>query len=285
MIIVFGAMYFHQVFNLSGEDAQPALSSLHSIAHRHITQPFGGAASNQAFCANRMGVKTAIVGSVADDFDGTRIVTRLKRFGVMTSGVAARDHTFRTDHITGAQTFIMSSDHSIDKAYTSYGVNSKTSDDQVPDELLNTKHMLLTQSELPNDSTDRLIQRAKASGMRTIHTNYEGLPSHNKNITAKPDILISGSAKAKTIQITDKSDSSVINFPHMSPYIFDSFCGTFTSAYYTFEDIQTATEFGSVAAGLTIRHKDMFAYYQHDINDVHDNTYGQNKQADQTPAE
>jgi sugar/nucleoside kinase (ribokinase family) len=267
MIIVFGALYFHQVYK--PENQKNESHSHQVIARDHVTMPFGGSAANQAFCAHRMGSKTAIVGSVADDFDGTRILTRLKRYGVMTSGVAARAHNADTEDVTGIQTFIMPDDYTIEKSYTSYGANKKTTDDQVPDELLLEKNLVLTQSELPTHATERIVQRATSQNVTTIHTLYDGIPHNTEMLSVTPAIMISGLAESKSIKIEEKEESKLIVMPHLSPYIFDTFCGTFASAYDTYADTDIAINYAMSAAELTIKHKKINAYFQHDINNLY----------------
>jgi len=126
----------------------------------YISRP-GGKGANQAIGAAKMGVRTAIVGQVGDDSFGRRSVKNLKAQGIWSSGVGISDRP------TGCSTIAVN--HNGDNfVITAPGANLDTSEDQVPNEILSDKNILLVQLEIRPEETFAVLKRAKANGATTI---------------------------------------------------------------------------------------------------------------------
>ena len=156
MIIVFGSINMDMVLSV-GKFPQPGETVLSPAYEMQA----GGKGANQALAAVRTGAKVALVGRVGDDGMGLRILNGLRRDGVMTSGVA------QSGFPTGLAVVV------IDKAGESQviaatGANIDATNDQVPDEILIPKNMLLMQMETPMAENMALLERAEKGGITTI---------------------------------------------------------------------------------------------------------------------
>ncbi|HEY8190184.1 MAG TPA: ribokinase [Micavibrio sp.] len=121
----------------------------------------GGKGANQALAAARMGARVALVGCAGDDGYSRHILDAIRRQGVITSGVA------QSDRPTGCA-FILQEDGGQNRIIVAAGANSDATADQVPDEILRSGSMVLTQMELPADEVFLLIRRAHARGVKII---------------------------------------------------------------------------------------------------------------------
>lgn len=122
----------------------------------------GGKGANQALAAARTGAKVAMVGRIGDDGMGLRVINSLRRAGVLTSGVALSE-----EHPTGLAV-VLHDEEGESQIIVSPGANIETIADQVPDEILLPKNMLLMQTETPAQENWLLLERAKANGTTTI---------------------------------------------------------------------------------------------------------------------
>lgn len=122
----------------------------------------GGRGANQALAAARSGAKVALIGKTGDDDYSKRILEKIRRDGVVTSGVgrSEKNHT-GTDVICKDK-----------KGETlkikSLAANNEAAAEQVPDEILDENTLILVQTDLPLRETTELLQKAKAQGARTI---------------------------------------------------------------------------------------------------------------------
>ncbi len=130
----------------------------------------GGKGANQSLAALRSGAKVALVGRAGDDAMGTRILTGLRREGVMTSGVAISDA-----YPTGCA-FIMRDMKGGNRIVVASGANAEVTADQIPDDILGADNLLLMQMELPPEQTWALLARARACGAMTILNLAPALP-------------------------------------------------------------------------------------------------------------
>ncbi len=149
----------------------------------------GGKGANQALAALRGGAKVALVGRAGEDAMGTRIVTGLRREGVMTSGVAQTE-----DHPTGCA-FIMRDSRGENRIIVAAGANAEATADQVPDEVLGPGNILLLQMELPSEQVWLLLARARACGATTILNLAPALPLP-REVLPDIDILILNQVEA-----------------------------------------------------------------------------------------
>lgn len=157
MIVVFGAINMDVNFRVKNlpEPGETVLSP-------DYTMTPGGKGANQALAAARMGAKTAIVGKVGDDGNGNRILMNLRRNEVMTSGVA------RSESLPTGMAMVTRDSNKQKQIIVGLGANADITADQVPDEILTDRHMLLTQMEVPVEENFTLMQRAKENGATVI---------------------------------------------------------------------------------------------------------------------
>lgn len=122
----------------------------------------GGKGGNQAIACSRSGVKTAMVGQVGDDGFGTRLLNTLKRDEVLASGVARHE-----SEPTG-MAFITVEPDGENRIIVAKGANNETTGDQVPDDILHPKNVVLMQMEINAAENWDVIHRAKKAGGKTI---------------------------------------------------------------------------------------------------------------------
>lgn len=121
----------------------------------------GGKGGNQALAACRTGEKVALVGRTGDDGPGLRIVTGLRRDGVITSGVA------KSESPTG-MAVVITDKSGESQVIVAAGANFDVRNDQVPDEILIPGNIVLMQTETPPQENWALLQRAKDGGAMTM---------------------------------------------------------------------------------------------------------------------
>lgn len=158
MIIVFGSIYMNLDMTVKrfpdyGEVTQSGT----------YTMLPGGKAANQSLASARAGVtKTALVGRVGDDGPGLRILQKLKRNGVMTSGVAKC-----VEFPTGIATIIHEKTGGTRKLLA-LGANSLINADQAPSDIFRTGNILLTQLECPLDQNAIVMKAAHDKGAKVV---------------------------------------------------------------------------------------------------------------------
>lgn len=156
MIIVFGSIHMdmHLPVDRFPVPGETVLSS-------HYDQYAGGKGANQALAAARVGVRVALVGRVGDDGMGMRMLAGLRRSGVNTSGVAQSPLPTGLAVVIGDRT-------GENQVIVSVGANADIRDDQIPDEILTPKNMLLLQMETPPAENWKILERAKKRGVKTM---------------------------------------------------------------------------------------------------------------------
>ncbi len=157
MIIVFGPVSMEQHMNLPQMPDGPS-----PVFNDDYRLNAGGKGANQALAAARTGAKVALVGKTGDDDFSKRILEKIRRDGVMTSGVARSE-----DLHTGLDILCKLPGNEI-KIIKSRGANAEAAADQVPDEILNEDSYLLLQTELSATENTTLLERAKAQGVTTV---------------------------------------------------------------------------------------------------------------------
>ncbi|MCK5658482.1 MAG: ribokinase [Alphaproteobacteria bacterium] len=126
----------------------------------YLSSP-GGKGANQAVAAARVGAKVAMVGKVGDDSFGRRCVSNLKHQSILTSGIGISDRP------TGCATIAVDA-HGENFCIVASGANLEVTSDQVPDEILTAKNIVLAQMEVLMKETFSVLSRARARGVVTI---------------------------------------------------------------------------------------------------------------------
>ena len=157
MLIIFGAiaMELHVPVNQFPSVGEQA------VAYDY-TLNAGGKAANQAYAATRSGAKVALIGKTGVDDYAKRIINKVRREGVITSGVGKSD-----DNHTGLEIICKNNEHEM-QIIVSPGANSEATSDQIPDEILKEDSIVLTQTDLDLVQNLDLLQRAKEQGATTI---------------------------------------------------------------------------------------------------------------------
>ncbi len=151
----------------------------------------GGKGANQALAAARSGAKVAMIGRVGDDGMGARILNNLRRAGVMTSGVA------QSDQATGCAV-IARDDQGENQILVALGANADVIHDQIPDDILGKRNMVVMQNEILPEQNWKIIERASELGATTI-LNLAPAIYIPEDILKKLDYLIVNQIEARQI--------------------------------------------------------------------------------------
>lgn len=133
----------------------------------------------------------ALVGKISDDEMSSHILTKIRRDGVMTSGVG-QSRLPTSTHV------IVQDPSRRELNIFAPGPNNEASHEQVPDEILNPKALVLLQTELPAAENARLLERAKARGARTV-LNLSPSIEMTKKTLSNVDYLIVNHEEAKKL--------------------------------------------------------------------------------------
>ncbi len=174
MLIVVGSIYSEQKFRTlsplspgTGNEASEAMT-IH-----------GGKALAQSLAAARWEVRTALVSRTGSDPSSQQVVTRVRRLGVMTSGIV------ESDLPTGCRIAITDQEGAKTTLHFA-GANAEVSSAQVPEEILVPGNILLLQTELPAAVNLELLEKAKAGNAATMLD----LSEINASIPAKKDLVL-----------------------------------------------------------------------------------------------
>lgn len=121
----------------------------------------GGKGANQALAAARSGAKVAMIGRVGDDGMGARVLNNLRRAGVMTSGIA------QSEQDTGCAVIARDAEGE-NQIIVALGANSDVVHDQIPDDILGKRNMVMMQNEILPEENWKIIDRASKLGATTI---------------------------------------------------------------------------------------------------------------------
>lgn len=187
MLIVFGSIAMTLTM---GVDTLP------DINERLVASSFavgaGGKGANQALAAARAGAgKVAIIGKISDDEFSSHILTKIRRDGVMTSGVGQSDLPTAT-HV------IAQDSRGRTMEIVNPGANVETSHTQVPDDILNDKALVLVQTDLAEAENDELLARAKVGGTKTV-MNLSPSIKMSKRMLKNIDYLIANHEEARKL--------------------------------------------------------------------------------------
>jgi len=156
MIVVFGSINIDQVYQMT---ALPVGGET-VLADGYIQVP-GGKGANQALAARRAGADVHMAGCVGADANADPALALLRNDGVGLDAVVA------TDRPTGCASIWVAADAE-NSIVVSSGANKAAISEQVPQDFLNKKDILLLQMEIPAQENWRLLARARAEGMTTL---------------------------------------------------------------------------------------------------------------------
>ena len=156
MIIVFGSINM-DIFMSVKHFPQPGETV---TAPAYEMSP-GGKGANQALAAARSGAKVAMIGRVGNDGMGARVLNNLRRAGVMTSGIA------QSEQDTGCAVIARDANGE-NQILSALGANADVVHDQIPDDILGKRNMVVMQNEILPEENWKIIDRAHAIGATTI---------------------------------------------------------------------------------------------------------------------
>lgn len=157
MIIVFGAIYMDYHYDV---DNIPNSGDTSQCTHMFV-EP-GGKAVRQAYAASKAGGRTAIVGRVGEDVYAKNILESIRKDGVMTSGVGRV-----SDQPTGSRSFMHVAGCK-NAVVEMKGANQEILAEQVPDEILLEKNLILLQMDVCDKENREVLGRAQERGTKTM---------------------------------------------------------------------------------------------------------------------
>lgn len=188
MIIVFGSnvldMFFQQA-DLPPKDKALFLDS-------HVEQP-GGKGANQAIAAARAGAEVRFYGALGDGGHGRQMYKNLAQNGVDISGIEFLDMP------SGLATIFVDEEDGTHRIVVSQGANLKARQETVPDKVLNEKTVLLVQGELPIEETEKLIERVKKAGGKTVMNFAPAIQPLSENLLNNLDIIVLNEYEAESL--------------------------------------------------------------------------------------
>ncbi len=280
MIIVFGSISM-DVYMDTRTLPQPG----DEVRGHGYEMAVGGKGSNQALAASRFDIKTALVGRIGDDGVGLRILHRLRREGVMTTGVG------QSPHQTGCACIIRGPNNT-KQVILAMSANTDITADQVPDEILKPGNIVVMQMDVPPEQNWELIKRAKEKGATTI-LNLSPVSEIPQNTLEDLDYLVANKNEAEqalnmtdidaetlahafalkgniTCIITMGKNGSVAATPDGDIFIVpalelpnfvdrtaagDAYCGTLAAALHEKKSLPDALKYASISASLTCTKK------------------------------
>ena len=178
MLIVFGPVTMELHVKT---DHPPTVNK--AVVAGDYTLNAGGRGANQALASARSGAKVALVGRAGEDDYAHRILDKIRRDGVTTSGVGRLE-----ENHTGLDIICESPNDAV-SVIKSPGANAQAIAEQIPDEILGPKAFVLIQTELAMKENIALLERAKATGATTI-LNLAPSIDLSKALLDKLDYLI-----------------------------------------------------------------------------------------------
>ncbi len=236
MILVFG----HISMELEMETGSPLIfPSKVKSTKAHID--IGGSAANQAIAAARCGAKVSLIGAIGNDLFGKNILGALRREGINSSGIA------KCELPTSIINSIINENN--EKASVIMeGANADICAEQIPDNLLNEKTLLLLQNDIALEINKDIVARAKAGGARSIICIEHKGNIDNVLLDYTDIVIITGN------EILNHKNVNIINVEYES-HAFDAFCGSFSACLQAGLSIERAKEYGYSAAELTAKNK------------------------------
>jgi len=187
MIIVLGSINIDMVFPVQhlpepGETVAAASYEMHC----------GGKGANQAIAAARCETKTAMVGRVGDDIFGRRAQKNLKQHSVWAAGVGISDESQ-----TGLA-MIAVDPTGENEIIVAHGANADITADQVPDDILSPRNLVLADFEIPVAVLEDVLARAKKRNCLTI-LNAAPVVKFPKEMLQSVDVFIVNEIEAQQV--------------------------------------------------------------------------------------
>jgi len=151
----------------------------------------GGKGANQALAAARSGAKVAMIGRVGNDGMGARVLNNLRRAGVMTSGIA------QSEQDTGCAVIARDKDGE-NQILVALGANADVVHDQIPDDILGKRNMVMMQNEILPEENWKIIDRASQLGATTM-LNLAPAIFIPEEVLKKLDYLVVNQIEARQI--------------------------------------------------------------------------------------
>ncbi|NCT40353.1 MAG: hypothetical protein GW778_01650 [Alphaproteobacteria bacterium] len=149
----------------------------------------GGKAANQAYAATRSGAKVALIGKTGDDDYARRILEKVRREGVITSGVG------KSDSVHTGLDIICTNENNDIQTIKSPGANAFSTASQIPEEILDEDAIVLVQSDIDMKQNEALLKKAKDNNAITMMNLSPSINISNELLSSL-DYLILNTAQA-----------------------------------------------------------------------------------------
>ena len=203
MIFVFGTIL--QLIRVETDESQ--VYEQFEFA-KNYKNSVGGKGALQALAAARAGAKTAIVGKTGDDELAKHILLRLRKHGVITSGVAKAEKIQ-----TGTSIRLEHEDRTI----IALGANTNASHEQIPEDVLSDRHIVLLQTELGQEENSKILATAKEKGATTILNASPRFRIPDDDISNIDYVIASSRHKEKWVRIIDPESMQKLTTVFISP--------------------------------------------------------------------
>src|SRR6516162_3267307 len=151
----------------------------------------GGKGANQALAARRAGSEVLLAGAVGSDQFAEVALNLLRRAGVDV-------HLVRVVELPTGCAAIMVSDTGENAIAVAPGANASVHANQIPDELLDAKTVLIAQMEVPPAESEMLIRRVRKRGGRCL-LNLAPALQFDLGLLPEIDILVANKHEAATL--------------------------------------------------------------------------------------
>ncbi len=239
---------------------------------KHYKNSVGGKGGLQALAATKAGAKTAVVSKTGDDELAKHILLRLRKHGVITSGVA------KTEKVQTGTAIRLEHEN---RTIIALGASAKATADQIPEDVLNEQSILLMQTELPAEENSKALKTAKEKGATTIlnasprfdisaedieHLDYLICSAKHKDEWARLSSPIAKTSQLKTIFISPngtielqikgttsplpKINLENLDWSYPEGYE-DTFCGTFAAGLHADQPLDKTILKAHIAAAVS----------------------------------
>jgi len=151
----------------------------------------GGKGANQALAARRAGSEVLLAGAVGSDQFAGVALNLLRRAGVDV-------HLVRVVELPTGCAAIMVSDTGENAIAVAPGANASVHANQIPDELLDAKTVLIAQMEVPPAESEMLIRRVRKRGGRCL-LNLAPALQFDLGLLPEIDLLVANEHEAATL--------------------------------------------------------------------------------------
>ncbi len=248
MLVNFGYLCIKLQTNLANTLAFPC-----EITAKESNIRAGGSAINQVIAAARSGAKTSAIGIIGNDLFGKTIIETLRREGIQTSGIAKHD----------APTGIINSitdNNGKTASILMTGANEHISADQISDNVLNERTILMLHSNIPASINLSALKRAKDKGAIT----FISITSNN-NITSELFEYLDIAVTKEGITTPSDIKTKILKTNHENIAL-DSFCGSLAACIQAGLTLTRAVEHANSAATISAS-KEEIPY----LDDIKDN--------------